>query len=216
MLIDVTKSMQSNIINALDSLFSQSHHQLPKRKIKEEKPKKKLGKKELLIAPIAMGAATLIALIIIPNFAPPPDPTQVCLREHNIESFQLYPRIEVIVDDKQLMLPDNVGRQPKDSQECTRPIHTDEVGNVVHIEYIRPIRFTLGDFMKIYNMSNTINVVDNTTGTDVMQTLNLTNYNIEYSYFSEAGEFTRVPTPSDVPPFPQDNKLVARIELTSK
>jgi hypothetical protein len=190
---------------------------LPKRKIKEEKPKKKLGKKELLIAPIAMGAATLLAFVIIPKFAPPPDPTQVCLKEHNVESFQLYPRIEVIVDGKQMMLPDNVGRQPKDGQECIRPIRTDEVGNVVHIEYIRPIRFTLGDFMKIYNMSNTINVVDNsTTGTNVTHTLNLTNYNIEYSYFSESGEFTKVPSPYDTPPFPQDNKMVARIKLTSK
>ncbi len=191
---------------------------MPKRRIKEEKPKRKLGKKELLIAPVAMGAMTLVSLVIIPNFAPPPNPTQVCLKEgqHNIESFQLYPRIEVIVDGKQMMLPDNVGRQPQDGQECMRPLHTDEVGNVVHIEYIRPIRFTLGDFMSIYNMSNAINVVDNSTGTDMGQTLNLTNYNIEYSYFSEAGQFTKVARPSDMPPFPQDNKIVARVDLTSK
>jgi hypothetical protein len=191
---------------------------LPKRRIKEEKPKRKLGKKELLIAPVAMGAATLVALVIIPTFAPPPNPAQVCLKEgqHNIESFQLYPRIEVIVDGKQMMLPDNVGRQPRDGQDCIRPIHTDEVGNVVHIEYIRPIRFTLADFMSIYNMSNAINVVDNSTGTDIVQTLNLPNYNIEYSYFSEAGQFTKVARPSDMPPFPQDNKLVARVDLTGK
>ncbi len=191
---------------------------MPKRRIKEEKPKRKLGKKELLIAPVAMGAMTLVSLVIIPNFAPPPNPTQVCLKEgqHNIESFQLYPRIEVIVDGKQMMLPDNVGRQPQNDQECMRPLHTDEVGNVVHIEYIRPIRFTLGDFMGIYNMSNAINVVDNSTGTDMGQTLNLTNYNIEYSYFSEAGQFTKVARPSDMPPFPQDNKIVARVDLTSK
>ncbi|HEV3432484.1 MAG TPA: hypothetical protein VG098_00665, partial [Nitrososphaera sp.] len=96
---------------------------MPKRKIKEEKPKKKLGKKELLIAPIAMGAATLVALVIIPTFAPPPNATEVCLKEgqHNIESFQLYHRIEVIVDGKQMMLPDNVGKQPKDGEECMRP-----------------------------------------------------------------------------------------------
>lgn len=191
---------------------------MPKRKIKEEKPKKKLGKKELLIAPIAMGAATLVALVIIPTFAPPPNPTEVCLKEgqHNIETFQLHPRIEVIVDDKQLMLPDNVGKQPKDGEQCMRPIHTDQVGNVVHIEYLRPIKFTLADFMRIYNMSNAINVVDNSTGAKVINTLNLTNYNIGYSYFSEAGEFTKVAKPSDIPAFPQNNEMVARIELTSK
>ena len=191
---------------------------MPKRKIKEEKPKKKLGKKELLIAPIAMGAATLVALVIIPTFAPPPNPTEVCLREgqHNIETFQLHPRIEVIVDDKQLMLPENVGKQPKDGEQCLRPIHTDQVGNVVHIEYIRPIKFTLADFMRIYNMSNAINVVDNSTGAQVINTLNLTNYNVGYSYFSETGEFTKVAKPSDTPAFPQNNEMVARIELTSK
>lgn len=191
---------------------------MPKRRIKEEKPKKRLGKKELLIAPIAMGAATLLALVIIPTFAPPPDPTEVCLKEdqHNIESFQLYPRVEVIVDGRQVMLPDNVGKQPKEGDACIRPIHTDQVGNVVHIEYIRPIKFTLADFMRIYNMSNAINVVENSTGTEVTNTLNLTNYNIGYSYFSEAGEFTNVATASDMPAFPQDNKMVARLELTSK
>jgi hypothetical protein len=189
---------------------------LPKRKIKEEKPKKRLGKKELLIPPVAMGGATLVALVIIPLVAPPPDPWNVCLKAHNVESFQLHPRIEVIVDSKQMLLPDDVGKQPKDGNECLRPIHTDEVGNIVHIEYIRPIRFTLSDFMRVYNVTNTISVVDNSTGTNVEQTLNLADYNIEYSYFSEAGEFTKVAKPSDAPPFPQDNRMVARIELTSK
>ena len=115
-----------------------------------------------------------------------------------------------------MLLPDDVGKQPKDGKECVRPIRTDEVGNIIHVEYIRPIRFTLGDFMKIYNNTNTIEVVDNSTGTNVEQTLNLTNYNIEYSYFSEEGKFTKVAKASDTPAFPQDNKMVARIELTSK
>jgi hypothetical protein len=190
---------------------------LPKRKIKEEKPKKRLGKKELLIVPIAMGGATLVALVIIPALAPPPEPWSVCLRgEEGIEQFQLHPRIEVIVDGKPMLLPDDVGKQPRDGQECRRPIHTDEVGSIVHIEYIRPVRLTLGDFMRIYNDTNTITVVDNSTGANVEQTLNLANYNIEYSYFSEAGEFTKVTNPFDAPPFPSDNRMVARIELTLK
>ena len=169
-----------------------------------------------MIPPIAIGAAMLVTLVVVPNFAPPPDPTQVCLKAHNVESFQLNPRIEVIVDGKPMLLPDDVGKQPKDGKECLRPIHTDEVGNIIHIEYIRPIKFTLGDFMRIYNNTNMISVVDNSTGSNVERALNLTNYNIEYSYFSEAGEFTKVAKPSDMPAFPANNQMVARIELLSK
>lgn len=189
---------------------------MPKRKIKEEKPKRKLGKKEMLIVPVAMGGATLVALVIIPLFAPPPDPTGVCLKAHNIESFQLHPMVQVVVDGRHMLLPADVGKEPKNGQDCLRPIHTDEEGNVVHIEYIRPIRFTLGDFMRIYNNTNMISVVDNSTGTNVEQALNLTGYNIEYSYFSEAGEFTEVASAFDTPPFPANNQMVARIELVSK
>jgi hypothetical protein len=82
---------------------------VPKRKIKETKPARRLGKKELLIAPVAMGAATLVALVIIPLVAPPPDPTGVCLKAHNVESFQLHPQIQVIVDGQQMCLPTDVG-----------------------------------------------------------------------------------------------------------
>ena len=191
---------------------------MPKRKIKETKPAKRLGKKELLIAPIAMGAATLVALVIIPALAPPPDPSQVCLKAHNVEAFQLNPRVQVVVDGQQMLLPDGVGKEPNSKgQECLRPLHTDEVGNIIHIEYIRPIRFTMADFMRIYAIDNaTISVVDNSTGTEITKKLTLADYNIQYSYFSELGEFTKVAKASDVPPFPADNKLVARVELTSK
>lgn len=189
---------------------------MPKRKIKEEKPKKRLGKKEMLIVPIAMGGATLVALVIIPLFAPPPNPAQVCLKAHEVEQFQLHPRVQVVVDGQMMLLPDTVGKQPKNDDDCLRPLHTDEVGNVVHIEYIRPVKFTVGDFMTVYNITNTIAVVDNSTGANVEETLNLTDYNIGYSYFSEAGEFTQVANPFEVPAFPANNQMVARIELTSK
>ncbi len=71
---------------------------MPKRKVKEEKPPKRLGKKEILIAPIAMGASLLVALVIIPHFAPPPIPTRICLKAHNVDSFNLYPIVQVVVN----------------------------------------------------------------------------------------------------------------------
>ena len=191
---------------------------MPKRKIKETKPARRMGKKEVLIAPIAMGAATLVALVIIPALAPPPDPTQVCLKAHNVESFQLNPRIEVVVDGQQMLLPDGVGKEPNSKgQDCLRPMHTDGVGNIVHIEYIRPIRFTMADFMRIYAFDNkTITVVNSSSGNNVTEQLTLADYNLDYSYFSELNEFTKVAKPSDIPPFPANNQLVARVELTSK
>ena len=189
---------------------------MPKRKIKETKPARRLGKKELLIAPVAMGAATLVALVIIPAVAPPPDPTGVCLKAHNIESFQLHPQFEIIVDGQDKMLPADVGKYPNPrGEECLRPIHTDQVGNVVHIEYIRPIQFNMEDFMRIYAYDNsTITVVDGSSGANVTEKLTLSDYDVQYSFFSE-GDW-KIKDPKDFPSFPADNMMVARIELTSK
>lgn len=187
---------------------------MPKRKIKEEKPKKRLGKKEMLIIPIIMGGATLVALLLT-QIAPPPNPAEVCLRNHNIETFQLFPRVEVFVDGQPVQLPDDLGKQPKEGQECLRPLHTDKVGNDIHIEYIRPVRLSMVDFVNIYSYDNrTITVVNNSTGTDVEQQIVLDDYDIQYSYYSENNEFTKVPRVEDVPPFTKE--MVVRMELTHK
>ncbi len=187
---------------------------MPKRKIKEEKPKKRLGKKEMLIVPIIMGGATLVALLVT-QIAPPPDPTEVCLRNHNIETFQLFPRVEVFVDGQAMQLPDDLGKQPKDGQECMRPLHTDQVGNDIHIEYIRPVRLSMVDFVNIYaSDGKNIQVINNSTGTNVEQTVALDDYDVQYSYYSENNEFTKVPSVEDVPPFTKE--MVVRMELTHK
>ncbi|MGB7955641.1 MAG: hypothetical protein WCF23_16830 [Candidatus Nitrosopolaris sp.] len=187
---------------------------MPKRKVKEEKAPKRLGKKEVLIPPIAMGASLLVALVILPHFAPPPIPTKICLRSQNADQFNLYPRVQVIVDGKQNSLPAGVGNSTVNGKECLHVIHTDAAGSTVHIEYIRPIRLTMADFMKIYSPDNkTISVLDNSSGIPHIKTLSLEKYNIHYSYYSEKGEFTKVNKPSDFPPFV--NNMVARLELTS-
>jgi len=171
----------------------------------------------MLIAPIAIGASMLVTFIIIPTFVPPPHPTDVCLKALNKETFQLFPRIQIFVDGHQKWLPDNVGRLPLNGKDCVRSIRTDQVGDVVHVEYVRPIRLTLDDFMNVYtNHTSMITVVDNSTTPAQLQTLNLTNYNIKYSYYSEQGNFVYVGKPSETPAFPSDNKLVDRIELASK
>jgi len=187
---------------------------MPKRKVKEEKPPKRLGKKEVLIPPIAMGASLLVALVVIPHFAPPPIPTKICLKSQNADQFNLYPVVQVFVNGKQNFLPAGVGNSTVNGKECLHVIHTDGAGSRIHIEYIRPIRLTMADFMKIYSPDNkTIRLVDNSSGIPQTKNLSLPNYNIHYSYYSEKGEFTKVNRPSDFPPFV--NNMVARIELSS-
>ncbi len=188
---------------------------MPKRKIKEEKLKKRIGKKELLIPPIVMGSSLLVTLVIIPQVAPPPLPLEVCLKGHNINTFSIHPIVEMVVDGDLKQLPSGIGNETVDGKECLRPIHTDSQGNTIHIEYVRPIRLTLGDFMKIYSPNNTtISVMDNSSGDLLERNLRLDEYDVSYSYYPQGGEFTTAKDPFDIPPF-RDN-MVTRIELTSK
>jgi hypothetical protein len=187
---------------------------MPKRKVKEDKPRKKLGKKQILLPPVAAGAATLIGLLVM-HFIPPLPVLGICLKPGSIDPFNVYSRVQIFVDKHERLLPDNVGKNPKNGIECVRVIHTDKIGNVIHIQYLRPIRLTMADFMKIYSYDNkTISVIDDSTGSPKKEILTLGNYDIQYSYFSEKGEFTQVYDLSKMPPF--TNNMIARLELISR
>jgi DNA-binding beta-propeller fold protein YncE len=187
---------------------------MPKRRMKEEKPKKRVSKTQILIPPIAIGAATLAGLLIM-QLIPPPPVLDICLKAHNVDTFNVYPTVEVVVDGRSKLLPDDIGKQPKDGKECLRVIHTDEIGNKLHIQYVRPVRLTMADFLNVYSTDNkTISVFDNTTGVPTKQLINLSDYNPKYSYYSEKKEFTSVPNVAAMPPF-TDN-MVVRYELIPK
>lgn len=182
--------------------------------MKEEKPKKRVSKTQILIPPIAIGAATLAGLLIM-QLIPPPPVLDICLKAHNVDTFNVHPTVEVVVDGHPKLLPDDIGKQPKDGKECLKVIHTDEIGNKLHIQYVRPIRLTMGDFLKVYSTDNkTISVFDNTTGVPAEQLVNLGEYSPRYSYYSEREEFTSVPNASAMPPFTDD--MVVRYELIPK
>lgn len=187
---------------------------MPKRRMKEEKPKKRVSKTQILIPPIAIGAATLAGLLIM-QLIPPPPVLDVCLKAHNVDTFNVHPTVEVVVDGRSKLLPDDIGKQPKDGKECLRVIHTDEIGNKLHIQYVRPVRLTMADFLNVYSTDNkTISVFDNTTGVPTKQLINLGDHNAKYSYYSEKKEFTSVPNVAAMPPF-TDN-MVVRYELIPK
>jgi hypothetical protein len=85
----------------------------------------------------------------------------------------------------------------------------------VYIQYVRPVRLTMGDFLKVYSADNmTITVFDNMTGVPTEQLITLGEYDPRYSYYSENKEFTQVSNASAMPPFSDD--MVVRYEHLSK
>jgi hypothetical protein len=137
------------------------------------------------------------------------------LKAHNVETFNIYPVVQIFEDGKQKFLPQGVGKELIEGKECLHILHTDELGDKIHIEYIRPIRLSIHDFMQIYSLDNkTITVINNETGALQKEILTLDNYDIQYSYFSENNEYTKVFDSKLMPPFTKD--MVVRIELRSK
>lgn len=187
---------------------------MPKRRFKPTKPTKKIGKKQLLLPPVMIGVATFAGIIIM-QLSPPPQVLGICLKAHNVETFNVYPIVQIFEDGKQKFLPEGVGKEIKDGKECIHIIHTDEVGDRLHIEYIRPIRLTIDDFMQLYSVDNkTITVINNETGSINKEIITLDNYDIQYSYFSENNEYTKISNSTLMPPFTKD--MVVKIELKSK
>ena len=187
---------------------------MPKRRFKPTKPTKKIGKKQLLLPPVMIGIATFAGIIIM-QLSPPPQVLGICLKAHNVETFNVYPIVQIFEDGKQRFLPEGVGKEIKDGKECIHIIHTDEVGDRLHIEYIRPIRLTIDDFMQLYSVDNkTITVINNETGSINKEIITLDNYDIQYSYFSENNEYTQISNSTLMPPFTKD--MVVKIELKSK
>ena len=170
-----------------------------------------MGKKQILIPPIIVGIATLSGFVIM-HFFPAPSPVQVCLKSHN-DTFNVHSKIVLEIDGQKKLLPDNVGKS-KDGQECLRVIHTDNIGDQVHVQFVRPVRLTLDDFMKIYSAdNNTIQVVDNSTGSNVYQNITLADYKVDYSYFSE-DHFVKISNLTSSPPL--SDTYLAKISLVSK
>ena len=184
---------------------------MPKRRIKEDKPRKRMGKKEILIPPVIIGIATISGLLVM-HFFPAPAPINICLKSHH-DTFNINPKIEVDVDGQKKLLPDTVGKS-KDGKECLRVIHTDTIGNEIHVQFTRPVKLTLDDFMKIYSSdNNTIQVVDNSTGKYIYQNISLTDHNIDYSYYSE-NQFVKITNLTNSPPL--SDTFLGKISLVSK
>ena len=68
---------------------------MPKRKIKEAVPRKKMSIKELIIPSGSYSYCGLYGFVIT-HFFPPPDVLSVCLKAHNLDPYNVYPRVYVV------------------------------------------------------------------------------------------------------------------------
>ena len=187
---------------------------MPKRKVKEATPRKKMSLKNIIILPAVILVAVLAGLIIT-HFFPPPNVLSVCLKTKDADPYNVYPRVLLYIDNKQYLFPDTLGKTIEKGKECLHVIRADDVGDQLHVQYIRPIQLSMPDLMKIYsNNSTLINVVDNSTGKLLNKTINLSNYNIVYSYYSAQGNFTKINSTGPMPPF--SNAFFGRIDLVPK
>ena len=85
----------------------------------------------------------------------------------------------------------------------------------MHVQYIRPIKLSMPDLMQVYSSDGkSIDIIDNSTGDLTNRTLDLDKFDVNYSYYSEEGNFTKIGNQTDMPPF--SNAFFGRIDLSSK
>lgn len=123
------------------------------RKRPEEKKKKKLTKWQLILPPILVGAGTGIALVINMAIAGPP-PLEQCIPESmpstgSKYTFHQHAYLNVTLDDQPFTVPANVGI----TSDCVKPLHTNDTSGTIHSVYVKPVKFTLGDFVKLWGLN---------------------------------------------------------------
>lgn len=170
--------------------------------------------KNLILLP-AVIVASVLAGFVITHFFPPPNVLSVCLKTRDADPYNVYPRVLLYVDNKQYLFPNTLGTSIEKGKECLHVIRADFPGDLLHVQYIRPIQLSLPDLMKIYAQNgNVVEAVDNSTGKLLNKTIDLSKYNIKYSYYSVKGNFTKINGTENIPPF--SNTFLGRIDLISK
>lgn len=107
--------------------------------------KKRLTKWQIIMPVILIGVGTGIAFIISQFISGKP-PLQQCITSEDLP-FKLHAVLSVTIDGKPVEVPEGIGRD----ENCIRPLHTRGDGNV-YVIYSRPIRFTLLDLLRLWNL----------------------------------------------------------------
>ena len=112
-----------------------------------------MGKKDLFLLPAVIGGAILIGFVIT-HFFPPPNVLSVCLKAHNLDPYNVYPKVLLFVDGKQYLFPDTLGKGIEKGKECLKVIHADFVGDLSLRSVLRPIKLSMPELLQVYSAEN--------------------------------------------------------------
>ncbi|MFQ5970517.1 MAG: hypothetical protein ACE5J2_08505 [Nitrososphaerales archaeon] len=143
-----------------------------RHKRRPEQKKKKITKWQLIIPVILGGAGVGIGLVVNLAVAGPP-PLQQCIPTENM-AFHLHTKINVSLNGEPFIVPADIGVTPS----CVKPLHTHDTDGVIHTEFHKPIRFTLGGFIKLWGFDlNQYDFKIFAKGTDDPAFTEVTDYN---------------------------------------
>ncbi len=121
----------------------------------KKETKKKLTKWNILIPLILGGAGTGVAFGANWVLSGPPPLTR-CITDDNL-SFNQEAFLHVTLDRRPFAIPPDVGR----NEDCVKPVHTHENDIIeeegkqwsrIHSAYVKPTRFTLDDFITLWEL----------------------------------------------------------------
>ena len=113
---------------------------------KPPKGKKKLTKAQLII-PVALGGAGTALAVIINIVLVGPPPMEQCIPGEDVP-FDQRTYLNVTLDGQPFTVPANIGI----TSECITPLHTHEDDGTIHMQFFKPTRFTLGNFIKLWGL----------------------------------------------------------------
>lgn len=64
---------------------------------------------------------------------------------HQEGNIHYHAKLEIFQDDRSMEVPANIGIVG----DCIHPLHTHDTSGLIHIDYQRPIRVTMGDFFDL-------------------------------------------------------------------
>jgi hypothetical protein len=116
------------------------------RKPPQAKKRKKLTKAQLII-PVALGGAGTALAIIINMVLVGPPPLEQCIPGEEVP-FNIRAYLNVTLDGQPFTVPANIGI----TSECITPLHTHDDDGTIHMQFFKPTRFTLGNFIKLWGL----------------------------------------------------------------